>query len=191
LRAVFNQLRSTLLPLAPTPDVALVIEDPADDESLVTDPVLLGWILRNLGSNGLKFTERGEARCRVRALQAAGYLEIAVTDTGIGIPPEHRQRVFEEFHQVPGRLQARAGGTGLGLPYAQRLAGILGGSLQLDSEPDRGTVVTLRLPLVPTKVEDEAEPDARFGSVLIVDDDPTMRGVLRGALTGTPTGQPR
>jgi signal transduction histidine kinase len=84
-----------------------------------------------------------------------GCLEITVTDTGIGIPPEHQQRVFEEFHQVPGQLQARAGGTGLGLPYARRLAGILGGTLQLRSEPGRGTEVTLRLPLV---------TDARFGA---------------------------
>ena len=178
LPAMFTQLRSILLPLAPTPDVVLVVEDPAEGESLVTDPVLLGRILRNLVSNGLKFTERGEVRCRARALPAAGCLEIVVTDTGIGIPAEHQQRVFEEFHQVPGRLQARAGGTGLGLPYARRLAGILGGSLQLDSEPGRGTVVTLRLPLIPPTVG----AVTRFGSVLIVDDDPAMRGVLRDAL---------
>jgi signal transduction histidine kinase len=184
LPAMFTQLRSTLLPLAPAPDVVLVVEDPAEGESLVTDPVLLGRILRNLVSNGLKFTERGKVRCRARVLPAAGCLEIVVTDTGIGIPAEHQQRVFEEFHQVPGRLQARAGGTGLGLPYARRLAGILGGSLQLDSEPGRGTVVTLRLPLIPTTMGDAAKPVTRFGSVLIVDDDPAMRGVLRGALAG-------
>jgi signal transduction histidine kinase len=155
LGAVFEELRSTLRPLAPTSQVLLAIEDPADGELLITDPVLLGRILRNLVSNGLKFTEHGEVWCRARRQPAAGCLEITVTDTGIGIPPEHQQRVFEEFHQVPGQLQARAGGTGLGLPYARRLAGILGGTLQLRSEPGRGTEVTLRLPLV---------TDARFGA---------------------------
>jgi signal transduction histidine kinase len=173
LGAVFEELRSTLRPLAPTSQVLLTIEEPADGESLITDPVLLGRILRNLVSNGLKFTEHGEVRCRARRQPAAGCLEITVTDTGIGIPPEHQQRVFEEFHQVPGQQQTRAGGTGLGLPYAQRLAGILGGTLQLRSEPGHGTEVTLRLPLI---------TDARFGSVLIVDDDPAMRAVLRSAV---------
>jgi signal transduction histidine kinase len=173
LRAVFDELRSTLRPLAPTSQVLLAIEDPADGESLITDPVLLGRILRNLVSNGLKFTEDGEVRCRARRHPAAGCLEITVTDTGIGIPPEHQQRVFEEFHQVPGQLQTRVGGTGLGLPYARRLAGILGGTLQLRSEPGRGTDVTLQLPLI---------TDVRFGSVLIVDDDPAMRAVMRSAV---------
>jgi signal transduction histidine kinase/CheY-like chemotaxis protein len=173
LRAVFDELRATLRPLAVAPEVVLVVEDPADVESLITDPVLLGRILRNLVSNGLKFTERGEVRCLARKQPAEGCVEITVTDTGIGIPPEYQQRVFEEFHQVPGRLQARASGTGLGLPYAQRLAGILGGSLHLDSEPERGTRVTVRLPLITA---------TRLGTVLIVDDDPAMRAVLRSAM---------
>lgn len=173
LGGVFDELRATLRPLAPTSEVVLVVENLPEGESLITDPILLGRILRNLVSNGLKFTERGEVRCRARRQPEAGYLEITVTDTGIGIPPEHQQRVFEEFHQVPGRLQARVSGTGLGLPYARRLAGILGGSLRLDSEPGRGTEVTLRLPLLMA---------ARFGSVLIVDDDPAMRAVLRSAI---------
>jgi signal transduction histidine kinase len=182
LRAVFDQLRSTLRPLAAAPDVALVVEDPVAGGSLVTDPVLLGRILRNLVSNGLKFTERGEVRCRVRALPAQGWLEIMVADTGIGIPPEHQQQVFEEFHQVPGRLQARASGTGLGLPYARRLAGILGGSLHLHSEPGRGTQVTLRLPLRCIGDGGAPGPGDRLGSVLIVDDDPAFRTMLRDML---------
>jgi signal transduction histidine kinase len=89
LGAVFDELRATLRPLAATPEVVLTVEDPSHSESLVTDPVLLGRILRNLVSNGLKFTERGEVRCRARTQPAAACLEIIVTDTGIGIPPEH------------------------------------------------------------------------------------------------------
>ena len=181
LRAVFDQLRSTLRPLVPTTDVVLVVEDPVEGCSLVTDAALLGQILRNLLSNGLKFTERGEVRCRARTVPAE-CLEIMVTDTGIGIPPEHQQQVFEEFHQVPGRLQTRAGGTGLGLPYARRLAGILGGSLHLDSTPGRGTEVTLRLPLTGADLDGGAKAGGRYGFVLIVDDDPAFRTVLRAAL---------
>ena len=183
LRTVFEALRSTLRPLVPSPDVVLTVEDPVGIASLVTDPVLLGQILRNLISNGLKFTERGEVRCRACAVPAAECMEIMVTDTGIGIPPEHQQRVFEEFHQVPGWLQTHVRGTGLGLPHARRLTGILGGSLHLDSEPGRGTEVTLRLPLVRADRDDEAEP-IRLGYVLIVDDDPAFRAVLRRMLAG-------
>jgi signal transduction histidine kinase len=66
-----------------------------------------------------------------------------VSDTGVGIAPQDQERVFEEFYQVPG---GRRGGTGLGLPYARRLARLLGGELRLESTPGQGTTVTLRLP---------------------------------------------
>jgi CheY-like chemotaxis protein len=109
-------------------------------------------------------------------------VEIVVSDTGIGIPEEHQQRVFEEFHQVPGPLQQVSGGTGLGLPYASRLAQLLGGTLGLTSEPGRGTRVALRLPLTEHAGEGSPGSPPRFGSVLIVEDDPGMRRVLRGSI---------
>ncbi len=94
-----------------------------------------------------------------------------MADTGIGIPADQQERVFEEFFQVPG---ARRGGTGLGLPYARRLAGLLGGRLTLASEPGRGTTVTLRLP----------HGTPALGTVLVADDDAAFREVLRGLLAG-------
>jgi CheY-like chemotaxis protein len=94
-----------------------------------------------------------------------------VADTGIGIPAGLHDHVFEEFYQVPG---TRRGGTGLGLPYARRLAAILGGDLTLTSEPGTGTTVVLGLPLQTPAV----------GTVLLADDDTTFRGVLRGLLDG-------
>lgn len=174
LHLLFDDLRASLRPIATDPEVELVVEDPGPVGLLWTDPVLLARIVRNLVSNGLKFTERGEVRCRARVDGPAGVLDVIVTDTGIGMTAEHRRRIFEEFYQIPGTLQARAGGTGLGLPYSRRLAEILGGSLVVTSEPGRGTTVTLRLPLA-------APADARpvgFGSVLVVDDDPAFRAVL-------------
>ena len=98
-------------------------------------------------------------------------LEIVVVDTGIGIPAGQQERVFEEFFQVPG---VRRGGTGLGLAYARRLAGLLGGDLTLTSEPGAGTTVVLSLPHGPAEV----------GTVLIADDDPGFRQVLRALLAG-------
>jgi CheY-like chemotaxis protein len=94
-----------------------------------------------------------------------------VADTGIGIPAGLTGHVFEEFYQVPG---VRRGGTGLGLPYARRLARILGGDLTLASEPGAGTTAVLGLPL----------RTPRVGTVLLADDDATFRVVLRGLLDG-------
>ncbi|HEV7788665.1 MAG TPA: ATP-binding protein [Pseudonocardia sp.] len=177
LRALFDQLRASLRPLVGSPEVALVVEDPVTVGPLSTDPVLLGRILRNLVGNALKFTVTGEVRC-LASVGPGGQVEIQVIDTGIGIPPEHQRRVFEDFYQVPGSLQTGAGGTGLGLPYARRLAGILGGALELASEPGRGTTMTLRLPAsLPPGV-----PRYLFESALVVDDDPAFRALLHRAL---------
>jgi len=100
-----------------------------------------------------------------------------VSDTGIGIPPEHQERVFEEFYQVPGPLQRARAGTGLGLSYARRVATVLGGSLTLDSAPGRGTTVVLRLP-----VALGVDGPERYDDVLVVEDDPAFRQIAHSAL---------
>src|SRR4029077_18254560 len=84
-------------------------------EEILTDEVALTSILRNLLSNGIKYTDHGEGR--LSAQVTGPRLEISVADTGIGIPAGLHEHVFEEFYQVPG---VRRGGTGLGLPYARR-----------------------------------------------------------------------
>ena len=183
LVVLFHQLRGTLRPMAPAEQVELVIEDPPSGLPVVTDETMLTRILRNLLSNALKFTERGEVRLTVRAEpkpSAIGpsVIVFEVADTGIGIPDDQQERVFEEFHQVPGALQVRAGGTGLGLPYARRLAGILSGELTLCSELGTGTTVSLRIPLRRLDA-----PPPEVDSVLLVDDDPEFRGLLRAIVT--------
>ncbi|MET8229528.1 ATP-binding protein [Micromonospora sp. NPDC005298] len=142
LRPVFGQLRGTLRALATRPDVELVVEEPPAPAVLRTDEVLLGQVLRNLLHNGLKFTERGEVRLRAQRTDDRWSFEVA--DTGPGIAPELHDRIFEEFYQVPGAT--RVGGTGLGLPYARRLVTLLGGTLELSSEPGRGSTFTVSLP---------------------------------------------
>ncbi|GAB2614156.1 sensor histidine kinase [Paractinoplanes abujensis] len=143
LKAVFGQLRGTLRPLATRPEVDFVVDEPAV-ATIRSDEVLLTRVLRNLLTNALKFTAEGEVRLTVRP--ADDDLEFAVTDTGTGIPVELHERVFEEFYQVPGSKALSGKGTGLGLPYARRLAGILGGALRVDSTPGEGSTFTLRLP---------------------------------------------
>jgi signal transduction histidine kinase/CheY-like chemotaxis protein len=172
------QLRALIRPLDFGGEVTLVVE-PSSLPMLFTDEVMLTRILRNLLTNGLKFTGQGEVRLAVR--QTGEHAEFVVSDTGIGIPADQHERVFEEFYQVPGEMQIGRTGTGLGLPYARRLTSLLGGSMELTSAPGAGTTVTVRLPLVTTN---PAGDPPSLGHVLIVDDDEGAVRMLRALLDG-------
>jgi signal transduction histidine kinase/CheY-like chemotaxis protein len=169
LRALFGRLRGLARPMADDRPVEVIVSDEGVPDTILTDEVALTSILRNLLSNGIKYTDRGQVRLSARV--AGPSLLLTVTDTGIGIPPGLHERVFEEFYQVPG---PRRGGTGLGLPYARRLALLLGGDLELTSEPGHGTTVLLRLPY----------RTPALGTVVVADDDASFRQVMTGLLTG-------
>jgi signal transduction histidine kinase len=168
LRALFGRLSALVRPLADGKPVAIVVSDDGAPGTILTDEVALTSILRNLLSNAIKYTDSGEVRLSARVV--GENLAISVSDTGIGIPASLHAQVFEEFYQVPG---LRRGGTGLGLPYASRLARILGGNLELASEPGVGTTVVLNLP--------DGTPALR--TVVVVDDDAGFRQILKGMLT--------
>ena len=168
LPALFGRLRGLARPMAGGKPVEVIVSADGTPGTILTDEVALTSILRNLLSNGIKYTDRGEVRLSARV--TGPRLEISVADTGIGIPAGLSDHVFEEFYQVPG---VRRGGTGLGLPYARRLARILGGDLTLTSEPGAGTTVRLDLP----------NQTPAVGTVLLADDDAAFRQVLRGMLT--------
>jgi signal transduction histidine kinase len=169
LPALLSRVRALLAPITEGKPVEIVVEVGEGPDTVLTDEVALTAILRNLLSNGIRYTDRGSVRLTVRT--AGRDIEITVADTGIGIHPRLLTEVFEEFYQAPG---VRRGGTGLGLPYARRLAELLGGELTLASEPGQGTTATLRLP----------HEIPAVGSALIADDDPAYRQVLRGMLQG-------
>lgn len=176
LVALAERMRMTLRPTGGT-DVTLSVKVSEQAAELFVDEVMLTRILRNLLSNGLKFTEEGEVRLDVDLDAGTHEVVFTVTDTGIGVPEEHLERVFEEFFQVPGPIQVRTKGTGLGLPYARRLAQAMGGSLQLSSASDTGTTAVLRLP-------HRYDGAPVIGRVLIADDDEEFRHTIRQMLTG-------
>ena len=185
LRMLLGQLRAALTPLLTRTEVVLEIADLDPPPALVSDPMLVAHVLRNLLTNALKYTLSGAVTLEVRA--GDDTLAFVVADTGIGIAPEHQDRVFEEFYQVPGPVQAQVGGTGLGLPLVRRLVTALGGTLTLHSEPGVGTTVTVELPREPhPSVAVEAPGDPM--RIVIVDDDPTFRRVLRSALEAVQEG---
>ncbi len=142
---IFGTLRGMLRPLLTTDEVALVFDPPDHEFTLYTDEGKLSQILRNLISNAIKFTERGEIRVSARPA-ADDFVIFAVTDTGLGIEPEDQARIFEEFAQVDHPIQRRVKGTGLGLPLSRKLAFLVGGDLRVDSTPGVGSRFELRIP---------------------------------------------
>lgn len=177
---LLTEVHDQLAPMVP-PGVVLELEAP-DRMPARTDATLLGQLIRNLASNALKFTEHGEVRVRAD-VSAEGVLTLSVADSGIGIDPLHQELVFEEFFQVPGPLQSRFKSTGLGLPYARRVAQALGGTLTLESQPGAGSTFTATLPLGHPAPE-PLRPQMSIGTVLVVDDEEAFRHVLRGLLAG-------
>jgi signal transduction histidine kinase len=126
--------------------VSLVFEDAAALPPLVTDEGKVSQILRNLISNALKFTERGEVRVAAAAPDADGFVTFSVVDTGIGIAPEDHQAVFEEFRQV-GTAAKKVEGTGLGLALSRKFVELHGGRIWVQSQLGTGSTFTFTLPL--------------------------------------------
>ena len=168
-----------------TPDnITIAAHVPTDLPLIRTDPLLLGQVLRNLLSNAIKFTESGQVTVVVSRPNAAR-LSFAVADDGIGIAAQDLDLVFEEFFQVPGPLQTRSKGTGLGLPYARRVVDVLGGTLSAESTPGTGSTFGFALAIRPdTAPADVPDPLPALGTVLVVDDDVGCRHLLRALLTG-------
>ncbi len=127
------------------PDVELRLDMPDALPALQADPVRLRQIVWNLLSNAIKFTDHGFVRLSCWA--DSDWMYIAVQDTGVGIPPEHHETVFDQFRQVDGSATRKAGGTGLGLTISRQLARLHGGDIELESEVGKGSLFTLKLPL--------------------------------------------
>jgi signal transduction histidine kinase/CheY-like chemotaxis protein len=174
---LFGALRGMLRPLlAANASIALAFEEPEGLPPLHTDESKVSQILRNFISNALKFTERGEVRVSARP-GPDDTVVFAVADTGIGIAPEDQELIFEEFTQVESVRQKHVKGTGLGLPLVRRLAGLLGGRLELTSAPGVGSTFSAVLPRVyrgPAEVsfvpEVTAQVDPARRPVLVVED---------------------
>ena len=151
------------------------------------DPVRLRQMLLNLVSNAVKFTDHGSVTVLAQASSDGRRLLIRVRDTGIGIPPEQCQAVFDSFHQVGGRGARGRGGTGLGLTIARDLARLMGGDIVLDSRVGEGSTFTVQLPLERVQLPGEAGQGHSSGvwrgrRVLVCEDNPVNQLVLRGLL---------
>ena len=156
--------------------------------TISSDPRLLEQMIRNLLSNALKYTMHGKVLLGCRRHE--GSLSIEVWDSGVGIPKEDLQSVFQEYHQLDNPARERSRGLGLGLSIVQRLAGLLEHPLRVRSEPGRGSVFAIEVKLAPpgSPSQPEALPQCadpqpakdlhRSGVILIVEDDPEVRDAM-------------
>jgi signal transduction histidine kinase/DNA-binding response OmpR family regulator len=115
-------------------------------ETIWSDPQRLNQILKNLLSNAIKFTDKGSVIFAIKQ-DSYGHVLISVSDTGIGIPENKHEAVFEAFQQADGGTSRKYGGTGLGLSISRELAGLLGGSIEMKSKEHEGSEFTLVIPV--------------------------------------------
>ena len=135
-----------------------VVVDPALPAAVVGDQGRMRQVLFNLVGNAIKFTPRGDVVVRVRRLESR--LRVEVEDTGIGIPEQARERMFQLFTQVDGSYARRHGGTGLGLSVCKRLVELMGGSIGYHSEAGEGSLFWFELPLIEQAPAAEISPFA-------------------------------
>jgi two-component system sensor histidine kinase/response regulator len=193
LEVVLKDVTDLLAEKAVSKGLELIIDIPGDvPHTLVGDPLRIGQILLNFGSNALKFTEHGEIAIQVRQVKEDAdsvLLKVAVRDTGIGIAPEQVEKLFQPFQQSDASTTRKYGGTGLGLTIVRDLARLMGGEVGAESAPGMGSTfwATLRVgkgaerrPLA------QAVPELHDRRVLVVDDNEYARTILSellGSLT--------
>jgi two-component system sensor histidine kinase/response regulator len=191
LRDHLGDTLNTLAPRAYQKGLELACHVAPDvPDALLGDPVRLGQILVNLVGNALKFTERGEVVVDVAAGQRTETevsLHFAVSDTGIGVPPDKLAFIFDPFAQADGSTTRKYGGTGLGLAIAKRLVERMGGQIWIESEVGKGSVFhfTAHLQLQKSSAKKPAYVEAaamREMAVLVVDDNATNRRILEETL---------
>ncbi len=190
-----REVSATIEPLMARKDNQFSVHVAKDLPPMHADLTKVRQSLFNLLSNSAKFTERGSIELSVtpREVNGAPGVEMRVSDTGIGMTAEQISRLFEPFTQADRSTTRKFGGTGLGLAITRRFARLMGGDIEVESEPGRGSTFRILLPnRVSAPPEADAAPEtsarrtaanARFGTVLVIDDDATARDLMHRFLT--------
>jgi PAS domain S-box-containing protein len=174
-------------PRAAEKDVELgCLVDEKVPAGIVGDAIRLRQVLLNLLSNAVKFTAKGEVVVHVGAEEAGRGMHrvhLAVRDTGIGIPQDRMDRLFESFSQVDASTSRRYGGTGLGLAISKRIVELMGGTMSAESEEGKGSTFHIELTAaeaeIPARIDpDDAVPKLAAKRILVVDDNATNREIV-------------
>jgi CheY-like chemotaxis protein len=143
---LLSKMKAAFEPAATAKGIAFHTElESSAGEEIETDPQRLEQILKNFLSNAVKFTQAGSVTLAVSRVQD-GRLAFTVRDTGVGIPQDQQQIIFEAFRQADGTISRKYGGTGLGLSISRELARLLGGELRVESTPGEGSAFSILLP---------------------------------------------
>jgi len=193
---LIEDLVRTIQPLASKRGNELVVDCASGFGSMHADLTRVRQVLLNLTSNANKFTENGKITISVHGAVEEGrsWVTMAVSDTGIGMTPEQVTRLFQEFMQADASTTRKYGGTGLGLAISRRFCQMMGGDITVHSEVGRGSTFTIRLPLEVLEAQPIAlsrtppvhrtpAKSAASATVLVVDDDPTVRDLTERFLT--------
>jgi PAS domain S-box-containing protein len=194
-----EKVMEMVAPRAQEKRLALVCEiAPGVSNELIGDPTRLRQVLLNLLGNAIKFTERGSVSLRVETDangEAPTALRFTVTDTGIGIPDDKLDRVFERFTQADSSTTRRFGGSGLGLTISRRLVELMGGRIWVESEVDKGSLFAFVVPFEvapltrrPAAILVGASPEAPRPAlrILMAEDSPDNRTIALAYLEDTP-----
>lgn len=147
LEEIASDINMTFSSLAAEKNIRFSIEHEKEAPvAIETDKLRLEQIIRNLVSNAIKFTNEGHVQVNIMNSSRKDYLEIHVKDTGIGIPEEKQQLIFEAFQQADGSTRRKYGGTGLGLSISRQLAVLLKGDIRLESAAGKGSTFILTIP---------------------------------------------
>jgi len=183
------RLENDFRPLAQAKGLAFACA--ASNAWVTSDQDMLERLLRNLLDNAVKYTERGRIEIGVEA--DAARVQIKVRDTGIGIDPRHRERIFEEYYQIRNPERNRRRGIGLGLAIVKRTCELLGHAIRVESEPGRGSAFELELTRCAPAPGSPSEDDRSIGRsteslrglvVVVVDDDAEVQEATRTLLEG-------
>ncbi|WP_407276291.1 response regulator [Halothiobacillus sp. DCM-1] len=185
LDRLLENLANLVTEAATAKGIELIFDVAADvPTTLIGDSLRLGQILINFVNNAIKFTEQGEIRIRIRVearSETSARLHFSVEDTGIGIRPEQRDKLFQSFSQADSSNTRKYGGTGLGLSISKQLAEMMGGTVGVESEYGQGSTFWFTAEL---GISGEArrtlipKPDLRGMRVLVVDDNENARTVI-------------
>ncbi|MCA9917867.1 MAG: HAMP domain-containing histidine kinase [Anaerolineales bacterium] len=165
LHAICEEAMTSVRSLLNNPDIALVRDYPESWPQVLVDPQRFKQALLNLLGNAAKYTDSGQITLRVRSHDQTA--TFAIEDTGIGIPEEHFETVFQEFRQLDEMIARRRIGTGLGLPISRQLIEGHGGTIHLNSQVGQGSIFTITLPLA--KIH---EPNGHAGVPAIAQERP-------------------
>jgi CheY-like chemotaxis protein len=158
------------------------VESDEDVGEVYSDQLRLKQVLLNLVTNAVKFTG-DDGTVTVRAENAGTEILISVTDTGVGVPPEDRERIFESFQQG-GRGASREEGTGLGLTLSRRIVELLGGHMWMDSEVGHGSTFGFSIPARASGHDPGDEEAPALGQVVVIEDDRPSLDLFSAYLSG-------